>query len=88
MPTKKVIATTRLEALDLALALLRDAKEDCKVDCGPMALSKIERAIRLLGQVRADRRHRGARVLAGKQEMRRDDSFRQVPYIPMGLSDK
>jgi hypothetical protein len=53
-----------------------------------MALSKIERAIRLLGQVRADRRHRGARVLAGKQEMRRDDSFRQVPYVPMGLSDK
>ena len=87
MPTKKVKATDRPEVLDLVLALLRDAKEDCKVDCGPMALSKIERAIRLLGQVRAARR-RGTRVVAERQEIRRENGFRQATYIPLGLSDK
>ncbi len=87
MLTKKP-TKNRQEALDLALALLRDAKEDCKVDCGPMALSKIERAIRLLGQVRAGPRLRGTRCLAGEQRIGRDDSFRQAEYVPVGLSEK
>jgi hypothetical protein len=88
MQTTKAEATDRREVLDLVLALLRDAKEDCEVDCGPMALSKIDRAIRLLSQARADQRRRGTRILAGEQQIRRDDSFRQVTYIPLGLSDK
>ena len=87
MPTKKVKATDRPEVLGPVLALLRDAKEDCKVDCGPMALSKIERAIRLLGQARAARR-RGTQVVAERQGISRENGFRQATYVPLGLSDK
>jgi hypothetical protein len=88
MQTKKAEPTDRQEVLDLVLGLLRDAKEDCEVDCGPMALSKIDRAIRLLRQASADRRRRGSRIVAGEQKIRRGDSFRQVTYIPLGLSEK
>lgn len=86
MQTKNAKASDR-QIVDLVLALLRDANEDCKVDCGPMASSKIERAIRLLSQIKTRQQRQGARVLAGEREVRRNDHFRQVTYVPLGLSD-
>jgi hypothetical protein len=75
MLTKKAEATDRQEVLDVVLALLRDAKEDCEVDCGPMALSKIDRAIRLLSQARADQRRRSTPILAGSNRSAATTAF-------------
>ena len=52
MKAKKAAAPTWEELLEAVIPLLRDAKTDCEVDCGPMALAKIDRALRLLTAAR------------------------------------
>jgi hypothetical protein len=50
--------TAWADVLDRVIPLLRDAKKDCEVDCGPMALGKIDQAIRLLTAARQGERNR------------------------------
>lgn len=50
--TKTAVAPAWEELLEAVMPLLRDAKTDCEVDCGPMALAKIDRALRLLAAAR------------------------------------
>jgi hypothetical protein len=88
MQTNKAEFTDRQEVLNLALALLRDAKEDCEVDCASMALSKIDQAIRLLAKARAKERRKQPRAPVGCQKHSFDNSLRQLAHIPLGLSEE
>jgi hypothetical protein len=58
METREAGVTAWADVLDRVIPLLRDAKKDCEVDCGPMALGKIDQAIRLLTAARQGERNR------------------------------
>lgn len=86
METREAGVTAWADVLDRVIPLLRDAKKDCEVDCGPMALGKIDQAIRLLTAARQGERNRNrsdtpTRV-AGETNVLNAEP-REVDFIPV-----